>query len=207
MGIISIVLGILFAAETPSWAVTVGEVEVNWSLGTMIARGAAAADIRMPGPNASRARSERQAIAAADAKLRSALDSLAGRSGETLSIKGITTFMERAETDRIEFQSNGGVVLWRAIRFLRASEDKKTNLPLVPVSVRSMPFRVAPAIQSAHRHVAPAFAIYRHAPAPVHALAARWDARTGLILDASVSDRIDKLATAGIEIFIENQEP
>jgi hypothetical protein len=198
---------LLFAAGTPSWVVKEGEVEVDWSLGTMTARGAAAADLRMPGPNSSRPGAERRAVVAADDRLRSGLRSLVGRVGETLPQASQQTLMTRTVTSRIEYQSNGGVVLWRLVRFADVQQNNKSNPSLISLRVPSMPFRVAPAIKTATRHVAPAYALYRRTPAPQHALMARWDADAGLTLVPSVADRIDSLTGAGIEIYIEKPEP
>lgn len=206
MGIISVLFGIVFASA-PSLVVSLGEVEVDWSLGTMMAPGAAAADIRMPGPHASRPKAERQAIAFADAKLRAALQSLAELPGETLTISKIASLMALAATERVEYQSNGGVVLWRKIPFAHHPLTSKQNPTPVALRVRSMPFRLAPVITFSNQQVATPYAIYRRTNAPEHALNARWNTSTGLILDRSATRHLKAFETAGVEIYIEGHEP
>ena len=61
------------AKEPASFRRPLDEAEIDWSAGTITAQAGAAADIRMPGPDAARPGAERRARAAAEEKLRAAL--------------------------------------------------------------------------------------------------------------------------------------
>ena len=105
-------------AATPAALVRpLAGAEVDWSAGTVTANAGAAADMRMPSPDAARPGAERRARAAAIEKLRAALRALPVRGSERLSEKQVEAALGHASTTRIEYQSNGGVVLWVGVRF------------------------------------------------------------------------------------------
>ena len=108
----------LSEAATPASLVRpLAGAEVDWSTGTVTASAGAAADMRMPSPDAARPGAERRARAAAIEKLRVALRALPLRGNERLSEKQVEAALGRASTTRSEYQSNGGVVLGVGVKF------------------------------------------------------------------------------------------
>ena len=106
-----LVLSALAQAAAPSaFKRAVAGSEVDWSTGSLTAQAGSAAEMRMPGPNAARPGAERRARAAAEAKLLAALRELG-------LDKPSRTALDHAAVSRIEYQSNGGVVLWLSVRF------------------------------------------------------------------------------------------
>jgi hypothetical protein len=105
------------AAAASSLVRPLAGAEVDWSAGTVTASAGAAADMRMPSPDAARPGAERRARAAAVEKLRAALRALPVRGSERLGEKQVEAALSHASTTRIEYQSNGGVVLWVGLRF------------------------------------------------------------------------------------------
>jgi hypothetical protein len=91
--------------------------EVDWSAGTVTVSAGAAADMRMPSPASARPGAERRARSAAVEKLRAALRTLPLRGSQRLEEKQVEAALGHASTTRIEYQSNGGVVLWVGVRF------------------------------------------------------------------------------------------
>jgi len=102
------------AATLSSLVCPLAGAEVDWSAGTVTASAGAAGDMRMPSPDAARPGAERRARAAAIEKLRAALRALPVRGSERLGDKQVDAALSHASTTRIEYQSNGGVVLWSA---------------------------------------------------------------------------------------------
>jgi hypothetical protein len=84
--------------------------------------------MRMPSPAATRPGAERRARIAAVEKLRAALRALPVRGKQGLEEKTVEAALGRASTTRIEYQSNGGVVLWVQVRF----EELLGNAPATP---------------------------------------------------------------------------
>jgi hypothetical protein len=123
-------------------------VEVDWSAGTITAQAGSAADIRMPGPNAARPGAERRARAAAEAEAAGGL----GELGLEKPSKD-KTVQERASVSRIEYQSNGGVVLWLSIRFSDLVPAKAAPRALQD---REHAFEIAPTLVAGDKEVRPA---------------------------------------------------
>jgi hypothetical protein len=176
------------------------EAEIDWSAGTITAEAGAAADIRMPGPNAARPGAERRAQAAAEGKLRKALRELLP--GKKLDDK---TVLAQAARSRIEYQSNGGVVLWLSVRFADLIPAKPAALPL---RVTSMPFSVAPQVTAGGKTAPVAFATYRPAgECPKHALPVQRDGEGRLVLPGAATQSLDSLAGAAVVIYLEKPQP
>jgi hypothetical protein len=195
------------AKETAGLKRRVGEAEVDFGAGTITVQAGAAADSRMPGANAARPGAERRARAAAEAKLEAAARALTG--GETKLAKGA---LERAVVSRIEYQSNGGVVLWLTLRFFDVVPAAEAAIAL---KVASMPLAFAPSIASAGKESQLGFATYRFAsgasaptsPAPRDAIVVRRDGKGRLVLPAGEASRIDSLAGAAVVIYLEKAQP
>jgi hypothetical protein len=206
MGIVGqLLLVVLLAASfaqarAPSaWKRMVAGAEVDWSAGTIVAEGGAAADLRMPGPNSARPGAERAARAAAAAKLRSAIRELG------LDKDAETSAAEHAAVSRIEYQSNGGVVLWLAVAFSDVAVGKAAPKAL---RVSTAPFRFAPTLAGAGKFVRASSATYQAAAdCPADALAVKRDDKGRLVLPSAETALIDSFAGASVVIYVEKPEP
>jgi hypothetical protein len=188
------------AAEPVVFKRAVAGAEVDWSAGTLTAQAGSAADIRMPGPNAARPGAERRARAAAEEKLAAALREL----GLDKAAKDRTA-LEQAAVSRIEYQSNGGVVLWLSLRFADVVPAKAAPRPLKMVSA---PFAFAPVLLAGSKEVRVASATYRAAAAcPKDAIPVRRDDKARLVLPAASADAIDSLAGSAVVIYLEKAQP
>ena len=86
-------------------------VVVDWRRGILIAHAGAAGDLRMPSAEIARAGAQRRAGDAGRARLGEALRSLPLGGGRKLDAASIDRALQRAQPKRIEYQSNGGVLL------------------------------------------------------------------------------------------------
>jgi hypothetical protein len=188
------------AKEADGFRRQMGEVEVDWSTGTLTAQGGAAADLRMPHVNAARPGAERRARAAAEEKLRAALREIAR--GKPVDDK---TVLARASVSRVEYQSSGGVVLWLTLAFADLAPAKPTDISL---QVASMPFALAPIMASGGKTSAVGVATYRPAAdCPKGALRVERDAQGRLVLPAAAAPSFDSLAGAAVVIYLERPQP
>jgi len=188
------------AAESAAFKRTVAGTEVDWSAGTITAQAGAAADIRMPGPNAARPGAERRARAAAEAKLLAAL----GELGLDKPSKD-KTVQEHAAISRIEYQSNGGVVLWLSIRFSDLAPAKAAPRAL---RIASMPFEIAPTLAIEGQDERVAIATYRPAAeCPKDALQVRRDGKGRLVMPATPRETTDSFAGSAVVIYLEKAQP
>ncbi len=130
-----LVAGLFPAPATPAPLVRpLAGAEVDWSAGSVTASAGAAVDIRMPSPDAARPGAERRARAAAMEKLRVALRALPVRGNGRLGEKQVDAALGHASTTRIEYQSNGGVVLWVGVKF----EDLVESVSRAPVAPQGL---------------------------------------------------------------------
>ena len=186
------------AKEPAAFKRAVAGAEVDWSAGIITAQAGAAADIRMPGPSAARPGAERRARAAAEEKLRAALRELG--QGKQLEDKAA-----QATVSRIEYQSNGGVVLALALRFTDLVSAKPAAASL---RVSSMPFVLAPVVVAGGKTAATAFATYRPASdCPKDAPPARRDGAGRLVLSDADAGLVDSLAGRAVVIYLEKPQP
>ena len=197
--VVLLAAGSAHARESSTWKRSVAGAEDDWSAGTLTAEGGAAADIRMPGPNAARPGAERRARAAAVAKLQAALHELG------LDKAAEKNAVELAIVSRTEYQSNGGVVLWLALSFADVAPGKAAPRPL---RLSMAPFRFAPIIAAGGKSVHPASATY-HAAAdcPADAIAIKRNDKGHLVLPSSEAGLIDSFAGASVVIYVEKPEP
>lgn len=109
------------AGVAPAWADPLVQeahgVVVDWRHGTVTARGVAAADWRMPSADVARAGAERRARSEGRNHLVEALRALPLGGGRKLDEPGIARAVERARTQHVEYQSNGGVTLELVVGF------------------------------------------------------------------------------------------
>jgi hypothetical protein len=188
------------AAEPSTFKRTVAGVEVDWSAGSITAQTGAAADLRMPGPHAARPGAERRARAAAEVKLAAAL----GELGLDTAAKDKTA-VDHAVVSRIEYQSNGGVVLWLSLRFADVAPAKAAPKPL---RIEAAPFEFAPMLVAGGKEVRVASATYRAASAcPKDAVPVRRDDKGRLVLPATPADLIDSLAGSAVVIYLGKAQP
>lgn len=184
-------------AEPATFKRDVAGVEVDWSEGTLTAQAGAAADLRMPGPNAARPGAERRARAAAEKKLHAAL--------RALGLADDKVALEPATVARIEYQSNGGVVLWLSIRFsdLAAAQGGPWAF-----KTATMPFEIAPTVVAEGKAVRLARATYRKAlDCPKDAVPVLRDGQGRLVLPTARQELLDSLAGASVVIYLEKAQP
>lgn len=192
------------AKEGASLIRTLAEAEVDWQGGILTAQAGAAADIRMPGPSAARPGAERRARAAAQEKLGSALRTLT--QAKPLEDKLLDAALEHAIVARTEYQSNGGVILWLALRFADVSPARDTVAAPLSLTISSMPLTLAPLITAGGAEVRVAYATYSPKSArsaPAGTIAAKLDAKGRLLLPAAESKRLDSFAGAAVVIYLE----
>jgi hypothetical protein len=188
------------AAEPAAFKRTVAGAEVDWSAGTITAQAGAAADIRMPSPNAARPGAERRARAAAESKMLAALRAL----GLDKLAKDKTA-LEHATVSRIEYQSNGGVVLWLSVAFSDVSPAKAAPSSL---AIATMPFEIAPTLVAGGKEARVARATYRPAAdCPKWAVRIRRDEKGRLVLPEVRADLLDSLAGSAVVIYLEKAQP
>jgi hypothetical protein len=179
---------------------TVADTEVDWSAGTITAQAGAAADIRMPNPNAARPGAERRARALAEDKLRAAVHVLVP--GQKLDEKSL---LDKAAVSRIEYQSNGGVVLWLALRFADLVPAKPATMAFKTTSAR---FEFAPTFTAAGKELQPGYVTYRPASeSPKGAITLRRDERGRLALPSADAKLGDSLAGAAVVIYLDKAQP
>jgi hypothetical protein len=204
--------------------------EVDWSAGMVTASGGAAADMRMPSPAAARPGAERRARTAAVEKLRAALSALLVRGSQRLGEKQVEAALGRASTTRIEYQSNGGVVLWAGVRFEELLENASTtpfggfgtdSPPLQPpratrapvaatatvLAVAAMPLELAPVLVSGEKEIVVSSARYHQGPPPVGAIGVRRDDKGRLLFPRGSESTLDQLAGGPVVIYLQKVLP
>ncbi len=198
--LLALLAGAAQAKEPAAFKRTVAGAEVDWTAGTITAQAGSAADIRMPGPNAARPGAERRARATAEEKLRAALRALGlGKTADD------NAAIKNAATSRIEYQSDGGVVLWLGLRFADIMPAKEAS---VAVQVATAPFEFAPTIAADDKEVRVARATYRPmSSAARDAVSVRRDDKGRLVLPAGHANLIESLAGAAVVIYLEAARP
>ena len=202
-------------AETPASLVRpLAGTEVDWSAGTVTASAGAAADMRMPSPDAARPGAERRARAAAIEKLRAALRALPVRGHERLGEKQVDAALAHASTARIEYQSNGGVVLWVGVRFedlagspSATATTTTTATEPVPLAVAAMPLELAPSVVAGGKAIVLGRVRYWQGLPPAGAIGARRDDKGRLVLPRGSEPMIDRLAGGPVVIYLQKVLP
>ena len=216
---------VAYAATPGSLVRPLAGAEVDWSAGTVTASAGAAADMRMPSPEAARPGAERRARAAAVEKLRAALRALPVRGIERLGAKQVEAALGRASTTRIEYQSNGGVVLWVGVRFNEltgstpsggfgtdspphqpAGASSATTASLV-LAVGAMRLELAPWLVVGGQEIVAGNVRYQQGPPPADSINARRDDKGRLVLSASAGPTLDRLAGGPVVIYLEKVLP
>jgi hypothetical protein len=178
--------------------------DVDWREGTLTASAGAAADTRMPSPDAARPGAERRAKAAALEKLRSALKVLPVNSGDVLDTSAIENALAHAQVTRREYQSNGGVVLWAVVHFADLSSAAKPT-PAPVLSVPSMPFELAPQLTSGGKQARVGYATFRSGKPEGNAVAVQRDKKGRLVLPKETE--LDQFADAPVVIYVHKAVP
>jgi hypothetical protein len=186
--------------------------EVDWSAGTVTASAGAAADMRMPSPAAARPGAERRARAAALDKLRAALRALPLRGKQRLGEKQVEAALGHASTTRIEYQSNGGVVLWVGVRFTdlvasATTTSTSTTTGLVALAVGAMPLELAPLLVAGAKEIVLGHARYHQGPPPAGAISVRRDDKGRLLLPSGSETTLDQLAGGPVVIYLQRVLP
>jgi hypothetical protein len=188
------------AAQPAAFKRAVAGVEVDWSAGSITAQAGAAADLRMPGPNAARPGAERRARAAAEVKLVAALREL----GLDRPAKDKAT-LEHAAVSKIEYQSNGGVVLWLTLHFADAVPAKAAPGAL---KIARMPFEIAPMLVAGGKEARVASATYLpNSGCPKDVIPVRRDEKGRLVLPTASAEAIDSFAGSAVVIYLEKAQP
>jgi hypothetical protein len=194
--------------------------EVDWSAGTVTASAGAAADMRMPSLDAARPGAERRARAAAIEKLRAALRALPVRGTERLGEKQVEVALGHASTTRVEYQSNGGVVLWVGVRFedlLGSASSTSTSTTTatttamtgaaVVLALAAMPLELAPLLVGGGKEVVAGRVRYHQGSPPAGATDVRRDDKGRLVLPKGSEATIDRLAGRPVVIYLQKVLP
>jgi hypothetical protein len=188
------------AAQPAAFKRSVAGAEVDFGAGVITAQAGAAADLHMPGANAARPGAERRARAAAESTLQAAVRAL-GLEGRAKD----KTVLEHAAVSRIEYQSNGGVVLWLTLRFSDLAPARATARA---IAIPTMPLEFAPKLVVGGKEVGVAFATYRPASdCPEDAMRARRDEKGRLVLAAAGQNLTDSLAGSAVVIYLGKVQP
>lgn len=176
-----------------------GDAEIDWHRGIVQARGGAAADIRLPGPQVARAAAERSARARATAFLRTAIPLFDMGAGKTVSGKTLDIVLADLRTMRIEYESNGGVTVVLGATFATlashpSASDKDDHdheggtegkLALcISIARTALVFR--PTLSIEGHPVTPTYATYRIGAAPALSLTAKRDRAGRLVVEGKV---------------------
>jgi hypothetical protein len=198
--------------------------EVDWSAGTVTASAGAAADMRMPSPAAARPGAERRARAAALDKLRAAVRALPLRGKQRLGEKQVESALGRASTTRIEYQSNGGVVLWVGIGFEKLVGDAQrapvaatttatatttttATATATVLAVGAMPLELAPLLVGGGNEIVLGHVRYHQGPPPAGAISVRRDDKGRLLLPRGSESVLDQFAGAPVVIYLQKVLP
>jgi hypothetical protein len=189
---------------------SLGGAEVDWGKGLLRARAGAAADPRLPGPDATRADAQRRARERALKILRAALDDLPLGGSRRLNKAAIDGALERVRVLSADYQSNGGVVLELGVAFADLEPGKRPPKPpesgtedsQLTLSVSSMPLEAMPTVLLGKEEVSRA-AVYRLGEPPKSAgsLRARRDKAGRLVLPAGKSEQ-ETRAAKGLIIYL-----
>ncbi|HEX2660799.1 MAG TPA: hypothetical protein VHU40_21105 [Polyangia bacterium] len=123
------------AASDPLVQETKGVV-VDWRRGVLIAHGGAAGDLRMPSAEMARAGAQRRATDAGRARLGEALRALPLGGGRKLDASSIERALQRAQPKRVEYQTNGGVLLDLELPFGAWNEASPAGEAAAAVTLR-----------------------------------------------------------------------
>jgi hypothetical protein len=182
---------------------TIDGVQVDWSAGMMSASAGAAADFRLPSPDQARPGAERRARAAAEGKLRSAIEALSKASGRTLPESSMTAALARARAG-FEYQSNGGVRLVLQLAFAQLEPAPETSVAPVTLKIsNASPARALydlfPTVIQGENEAALGWAVYRvgSPPAGTKVLTARRDRRGRLELSKGDVKAVELSELAG----------
>ena len=210
-----VVLTSAYAATPASLLRPLAGAEVDWSAGTVTASAGAAADMRMPSPAAARPGAERRARAVAVEKLRAALRALPVRGNQRLEEKQVEAALGRVSTTRIEYQSNGGVVLWAGVKFEELVESASatttatatTTAAATILAVAAMPLQLEPVLVSGGKEIVAGHARYHQGPRPAGAISVRRDDKGRLLLPESSESTLDQLAGGPVVIYLQKVLP
>jgi hypothetical protein len=120
---------------------TVADTEVDWEAGSVTARAGAAADLRLPGPDAARPAARRAAEQRAVVRLTQALEALPLAGTRHLSPQVIAAVVGRAKARDIDYQSNGGVMLSLGVDFADLATETEKSAPAAPAAPVAKPAR------------------------------------------------------------------
>jgi hypothetical protein len=206
-----IVLGAAVAAAAAPLTEARDGAEIDWAAGTVTATAGAAADLRMPGADVARAGALRRAQAAARAQLARVLAELPLGGGRKPGTAAVERAVARARPARVEYQSNGGAVVWLAARFDDLQEKPATppageGAPVAVLAVPSMHLAAAPLAKIGDAaEVALGAAVYHvgAAPADARALTAKVDRAGRLVIDGARDGGLArKLARGTVLIYV-----
>src|SRR5207244_11190492 len=103
------------------------------------AHGGAAADFHMPSADAARPGAERRARAAAEAKLRAALQALPLGGRRKLVGADLDAALASAQAARVDYQSNGGALLTPHLMFKDvAAPNRQDKRPVHTLTIKNL---------------------------------------------------------------------
>jgi hypothetical protein len=202
-----VLCGVVAAAADRALLREVAGAEVDFAAGVITVRAGAAADTSLPSADLARPKAERQARAVATTKLRAALAALSLSPGRTLAATDIEAAVGRAQA-KVDYQSNGGVLLVLAVRFEDLFADPRADAkPEHNMTVAAAPLDVAPVFVAGGKEGRLRWAVYKIGtpPAGLQARAAKRDDSGRMVLrDASDADAA---AFDGVRAVIWVQKP
>jgi hypothetical protein len=136
------------------------------------------------------------------------------RGGQRLGEKQVEAALGRASTTRIEYQSNGGVVLWVGVRFEElmgnasaATTATTTATRSVSLAVVAIPLELAPLLVSGGKEIVLGHARYHQEPPPAGAISVRRDDKGRLLLPDGSESTLDQLADGPVVIYLQKILP
>jgi hypothetical protein len=199
---VAVGVAVLLAAAPEGLVRTIEGADVDWSAGTVSARGGSAADYRLPSADIARPGAERRARAAAASKLKAALAALPLAGTRKLSGADVDAAVGRARA-AVEYQSNGGALVTLSLRFAEIFSPARPAETSQTFTVGAMPLELAPRLTAGEDESALAWAVYRTGapPAGVTALALRRDRQGRLVVPRGETPQ--KLAAAPAVIYVQ----
>jgi hypothetical protein len=153
------------------------------------------------------------------------------RGGQRLGEKEVEAALSHASTTRIEYQSNGGVVLWVGVKFTdlvasdtatpfggfgadnpphqppRASRAPVAATESVALAVAAMPLELAPLLVSGGKEIVAGPVRYHQGPAPAGTISLRRDDKGRLLLPNGSESALDRLASGTVVIYLQKVLP
>jgi hypothetical protein len=132
------------------------------------------------------------------------------RGSERLGEKQVDAALSHASTTRIEYQSNGGVVLWVGVRFddlLGKAPSLSSDTRPVVLAVGAMSLELTPLLAVGGQEIVARHVRYQQGPPPADAISVRRDDKGRLVFPTGAEPALDRLAGGPVVIYLQKVLP